>query len=179
MTFTDFIDCYGKMVDVDYLWTNEEITSFELSNRFEDTYLTFIIISSDEQVYQKLTDFMKPWIKHYPWIHSPPTFEQLQHKYKNKHKKSITINYIYGELNYHEYYDQSNLFIHILQLFTTKTKNVYIHCFDSVEIQPLLVLCQEIVDDEISNASASQNRVWLHDGNIIMLNSHQDDSFLH
>ena len=62
MTFTDFIDCYGKMVDVDYLWTNEEITSFELSNRFEDTYLTFIIISSDEQVYQKLTDFMTDYI---------------------------------------------------------------------------------------------------------------------
>jgi len=71
-------------MSTDYLWTEDELNLYEIENRFNDTTITFIIVSKDiPTCLTKLSQFLDPWIKSYPWIIQPPTITQQQTVFNN------------------------------------------------------------------------------------------------
>ncbi|EER34724.1 predicted protein [Candida tropicalis MYA-3404] len=157
-------------MSTDYLWTEDELNLYEIENRFNDTTITFIIVSKDiPTCLTKLSQFLDPWIKSYPWIIQPPTITQQQTVFNN-----LTIDYIHGELNYHEYIRESLLLVSLLFQFTKYHKDSYIHIFDSIDIEPLLIHCHDFLPNDLEEVGTSINRVWIHDYSIIVLNLHDD-----
>lgn len=157
-------------MSTDYLWTEDELTSFEIENRFNDSTITFIIVSKDiPTCLTKLLQFIDPWIKSYPWMTQPPLISQQQTTYNN-----LTIDYIYGELNYHEYIPESLLLVSLLFQFSKYHKDAYIHFFDSLDIEPLLIHCHDFLSNDLQEVLTSINRAWIHDYSIIILNLHDD-----
>ncbi|RCK55406.1 hypothetical protein Cantr_04017 [Candida viswanathii] len=154
----------------DYLWTEDELTSFEIEHRFNDTTITFIIVSQDiPTCLTKLLQFLDPWIKSYPWMIQAPTIAQHQTTYNN-----LTIDYIHGELTYHEYIPESLLLITLLFQFTNHHSDAYIHVFDSVDIEPVLIHCHEFLPNDLQEVGTSIHRVWMHENAVVVLNLHDD-----
>ena len=158
------------MSSLDYLWTEDYLNSFEIENRFTDTTITFIIVSKDPSTcYDNLIRFSQPWLKSYPWTIDQPSITQ-----QSTNIKGTKIDYIYGELNYHEYTPESLLLISILFQFTKYHQDCYIHLFDSITIEPILYYCHDFLPNDLQDINTSINRTWIHDFNIIVLNLHDD-----
>ncbi|KAI5953915.1 hypothetical protein CANMA_004754 [Candida margitis] len=147
------------MTSTEYLWTDDELQPHEIQSVFEDTTLSFVIISKHiDQTLTNYVKYMEPWMQ-YPWNFKRPEYQALTFN---------VVEYIYGEINYHEHVLDMELFIAILLDFT-KYEDCYIHVFDSVTLEPVLATCHDALDEELQDVTTSRNRVWLHDGGCIEL----------
>ncbi|KAI5951844.1 hypothetical protein KGF54_004919 [Candida jiufengensis] len=154
------------MLEVDYLWTEDELLPHEVEQLFPESTISFIILSPNiDQTLSNFIKYMQPWIEQYPWNYSQPEFQA--HTTKN-------IEYIYGELNYHDHSLDMELFIAILMSFT-KYEDCFIHLFDSLEIEPILVICHEELSDDLDDVTTTRNRVWLHEDSCVILNRNAAD----
>lgn len=148
------------MASADYLWTNDELQPHEIQSIFQDTTISFVIISKHiDQTLSNYVKYMEPWLQ-YPWNFRQPQFQAMTLN---------VVEYIYGELNYHEHVLDMELLIAILLDFT-KYEDCYIHVFDSVTIEPVLATCHAELHDDLQDVTTSRNRVWLHNGGCIVLN---------
>ena len=152
------------MYSVEYLWTEDELQPFEIENLFPEGTLTFVIISTNiDQTLSNYIRYMDPWIKQYPWNYKQPDCQA---------RVTHTIEYIYGEFQYHEHTLDMELFLALLLNFTKYDHNCYIHVFDSVEIEPVLVLCHDCIPSHLEDVTSGRNKVWLHQDSVIVLNDH-------
>lgn len=56
-------------MSTDYLWTEDELNLYEIENRFNDTTITFIIVSKDiPTCLTKLSQFLDPGLNHIPGL---------------------------------------------------------------------------------------------------------------
>ncbi|CAI5756976.1 unnamed protein product [Candida verbasci] len=154
-------------MSIDYLWTDDELTQFEREALFSDTTFTFTIISKTiDECLLKLNEFFKPWLDEYPWNLNKPKFDKFQYDQE--------FYYIYGELSYHDYSQDSNLLLAILFLFT-KFYDCFIHVWDNELVEPILFHCHEILPENLQDVTTSQNRIWIHDYKCIEINQHTDN----
>ncbi|KAI5957540.1 hypothetical protein KGF57_003234 [Candida theae] len=148
------------MTSTEFLWTLDELQPHEIQSVFRDTILSFVIVSQHiDQTLSNYVKYMEPWLR-YPWNFKQPQFQALTFN---------VVEYIYGELNYHEHVLDMELFIAILLDFT-KYEDCYVHVFDSVTLEPVLATCHDELRAELQDVTTSRNRVWLHDGGCIVLN---------
>ena len=153
------------MTTTEFLWTTDELQPHEIQSVFQDTTLSFIIISKHiDQTLNNYVKYMEPWLQ-YPWNYKQPKYQALTFN---------VVEYVYGELNYHEHVLDMELFIAILLDFT-KYEDCYIHVFDSVTLEPVLATCHDELSAELQDVTTSRNRVWLHDGGCIILNRLSDN----
>lgn len=153
------------MTSTEYLWTNDELQPHEIQSIFADTTLSFVIISKHiDRTLTNYVKYMEPWLQ-YPWNFKQPKYQALTFN---------VVEYIYGELNYHEHVLDMELFIAILLDFS-KYEDCYIHVFDSVTLEPVLATCHDELSAELQDVTTSRNRIWLHDGGCIMLNRLKDN----
>ncbi|KAI5964643.1 uncharacterized protein KGF55_001712 [Candida pseudojiufengensis] len=149
------------MLQVDYLWIDDELQPHELEDLFPTSTVTFIIISPNiDQTLSNFIKYMQPWIELYPWSYERPEFQAHTSK---------SIEYIYGEMKYHGHPEDMELLIAILINFT-KYEDCFIHLFDSLEIEPVLVICHETLAEELNDVTTARNRVWIHDDGCVVLN---------
>ncbi|CAK9440267.1 uncharacterized protein LODBEIA_P43670 [Lodderomyces beijingensis] len=155
------------MYQVDYLWTEDEPQPYEIDNLFAEDTLTFVIVSSNiDQTLSNYIKYMDPWIKQYPWNYKQPDCQA---------RVTNSIEYIYGEFQYHEHKLDMELFIALLLNFTKYDHNSFIHVFDSGEIEPVLVLCHDCLPAHLLSVTNGRNKAWLHRDSIVVVNDHIAD----
>lgn len=166
-------------MDSQYRWDSRPPNDLDIKYQFEHAASSFIIIDLVDvhQTFNCLVEFLQPFVKYYPWINSKPKFEVHKHVLTNKDGVPKTIEYIYGELiNDDEYFDE-NLLIRIMIQFSMEN-SAFIHIWNSTEYEVLLIHTFEAAQDWLLDRTVSMNRTWLHNGEVLVLNNHEDDRFL-
>ncbi|KAI3403633.2 hypothetical protein KGF56_003560 [Candida oxycetoniae] len=159
------------MYSVEYLWTDDDLDPSEYEPLFPIATLSVVVVSRNiDQTLSNYVKYMDPWVNQYPWNYKQPDCQA---------RVTDNIEYIYGEFQHHGHTPDMELFIAMLLNFTKYDTDCFIHVFDSLEIEPILVLCHDCLPDELQSVTGGRNRAWLHNDSVIVLNQHDDeDRFL-
>ena len=155
-------------LDPSYIWDSYNLD--ELNNQliFEKETLSFTLVNVNfheiEKIHEHLKEFLDPFIKYYPWFHSPPVFQKFKHK---------QISYIYGEFIYQECLNDEWLLTNLLWEFLTFYPDLYIHLWDSSDFEFILVESSDFIPPWLE-PNNSLNRPWINDKTVLIINPNQE-----
>jgi len=155
-------------LDPRYIWDSYNLD--ELNNQliFEKETLSFTLFNVNfdkiEKIHTHLQEYLDPFIKYYPWFHSPPVFQQYKHN---------QISYIYGEFIYQDSLNDEWLLTNLLWEFLTFYPDLYIHLWDSSDFEFILVESSDFIPAWLE-PNNSLNRTWINDKTVLIINPNQD-----
>lgn len=155
-------------LDPNYIWDSYNVDELNTQLIFDKSTLTFALfhVNPDaiEATLAHLQEFLEPFIKYYPWFHSPPVFKQFR---KDK------IRYIYGEFIYQDSQNDEWLLANLLWEFLTFYPDLYIHLWDSSDFEFILVECSDVIPTWLE-PNNSLNRTWINTKTVLVINPSHD-----
>lgn len=167
-------------MDFQIRWDTKPPNDQEVKYTFTQGATSFIIVDFHNlnECFQKLKLHLHPFIKYYPWVTSSPILELGTHTFTNKNGVLQSIDYIHLYIiNNEEYFDE-NLLLQLLIDFSTLNKSCFIHSWNSIEYEVLLIHTFDAAPDHLLDRNASMNKTWLKSGDLIILNDHESSNFL-
>lgn len=164
-------------MDPTFLWDDTPLDAFQLHTIYEQTTVLFVIVDGDiSNIYENLQRWLQPFHR-YPWSNSFPRIRLCRESIKNKDGEYNVQEYIFGELIIGDASQDEMLLLYILMEFT-KINESFIHFMNTVEIETLLVMSVDKLEEILQDDSVSRNRPWIHKGNVIVVNDHDQKKSL-
>lgn len=152
-------------MDPQHIWDRRR-GDLDNASQFETPTLIFVVVRTDpespnEPLLAWVSSLLDPFISHWPWLRSPPTFADY-----TLELTSGSVSYLYGELA-GECNEDEYLLLQLLLEFSSEN-DVAVHIWHLVYQEMIAVVCH----DHFRDGEVLVNRLWLKEGEVVFVDEY-------